>query len=549
MLAQGGDDNKREDTIRAVEQYLQTNPNADDRDLAEAGLKFLRAGSENVNVEDIDPDLRYTFSIQYLNFTNDMRGDRFDEALDTISNYLDNGCGDLNSLWVNKKNRFVNIARHSFRSGQADLAYQITQSVNANNTDTEYQLNFLAGYIQTYKDNPNAQLAYNHFNAARNLQNTDVNVPQVEFYLGLSQQRQGNAERASEHFTNATRANEDSFYGQLSAHYNRTPLHYTSPTIRLNPNDPPLAFAVNNENCQSRLMFGQRDDDRAVPASITKVMTLYTFAQIMAREDVNLNLDTVVRIPRVIDDIIPNDLAVIESLTVGREVSIRNLLVMVGARSDAVSAVTIAVAAGRAAGWEGSDREILHRFVEEMNKNAERLGMSQTVYGDVIGNNATRGFRGNISSPEDTNILMASFEHDAPNVFELSLGQSRITNNGDYDISAFTAARVPSSRTLQDNGNVIASKTGILLDSDPFYRLAAGYNQTDHVDGPDITGMSSHFSISVFGSDSTNNREDIMVRLTNHVREVDVNAFCLASSEGFRYHPTALPFYTARRQP
>jgi D-alanyl-D-alanine carboxypeptidase len=536
MMWQGGDDAKRTETIQKIEQYLSTTDNRDDQILGEAALELLRANTNDVDVNSFDSDVAENSVIQYLSYINDMRGDRFDEALETITNAIDNralDCAETGAWDTN--NRRNNIIRYAFNNSHFDSAYKIASHIFSNDPTTQYQLNLWAGQIQLHPDTPDADAstARMHFENARGLAESDVNIARTEYYLGQAYNALNDTENSLLHYTNASHYAQN-IYGQLGAQFTGKPVDVTIPAVTNKPNDPPLAMAVTIDDCTDRLLIDQRANIQAVPASLTKMMTLYTVAQTIAMPNTDFNFDTSISVPQIAHDKIESDLAVFEALTVGRSLPAGMFMTMTGAKSDALSAVTIAFRAAQARGWKGTPEQLNDRFVHQMNLNAQRLGMTNTDFGNVIGNNAANGDDGNLSTPHDIIKLMNAFHRDYPQSLEISLGQREI------DIRPVSTSTFPSSRNLRYNLNVQFAKTGFTDD--------AGYNEALKVEFRDITGRQSTATIAVFGADSADNRYDVIRGVISHLPQIDTRAFCAAPAN-FRYHPFTLASYTARRAP
>lgn len=227
-----------------------------------------------------------------------------------------------------------------------------------------------------------------------------------------------------------------------------------------------------------QLLEGRGAHKQATAASLTKVMALYVVSQAIASPHTNFNLGSGVKIPRIINDI-PGTAAAIRSIKPGQIRNLQQLLVNAGSRSDAISITALAVATADAYGWKGSEASKLRQFVGLMNEQAEKLGMRDSHFTDVVGLRAD-----NISTPYDIATLFHKFENQYPRLAEISLGEGR---------SSRYAARNPNDTDLV--------KTG--------YTRAAGFNLA--VAGQNTSG--DELIAAVFGARSKHHRVSTMTDL------------------------------------
>ncbi len=265
--------------------------------------------------------------------------------------------------------------------------------------------------------------------------------------------------------------------------------------------DVPLAYAVSFDTCPDQLVLAHRADVIAAPASLTKVMTLYIAALAMSDENIEFNLNTEIEVPEIAIER-ARGLANFEDLSVGDRYPLRMFMTGAGSRSDAISTVTIAIATGRALGWEGSDRDILDQFVLKMRQVARAMGMNETGFVNVTGDS------GNYGTPEDFLRLMRTASNDAPRVFRIAMGNAHI------NLPGMTPNTIHSSQFFRNNPNdTEIDKTGFLRE--------AGYNEMGvyRVNSVRVT-------FSIFGADSKRNRSDIATDIINAVENIDPEGFC-----------------------
>ena len=266
------------------------------------------------------------------------------------------------------------------------------------------------------------------------------------------------------------------------------------------PDDPPLAYAASFDACPDKLLFSHRADELAVPASLTKVMTLYIAARAMTNENTNFDLDTKVRVPQIAMRK-SRGLASFD-LEAGERFPLHMFMTGTGAKSDAISVITVALATADALGWKGSEAEKYYRFVGEMRDVAAEIGMNNTYFMNVTGDN------GNYGTPEDFIKLMNAFEKDAPRTFHVALGQTR------FRLPGMTGGTTPSSRFQRRHpDDVLGAKTGYLKagDFNVAFKSKAGAGH--------LTGV-------VFGADSPNERAYVSEAMTRAARGVNVESFC-----------------------
>lgn len=270
-----------------------------------------------------------------------------------------------------------------------------------------------------------------------------------------------------------------------------------------NYENPPLAVYASFDQCPTQAFRNEAGNIKAVPASLTKMMTLYVAALTMKDPAFNLNMDTTVKItPFMIRQSI--GLASFD-MRPGQEYKMRDLMSGAGAKSDAISTTAVALAVAKARGWEGTEAQQYARFVQEMRTQTKRLGM------DAYFMNATGYYqhttrRGNWATPQAFVPLMHAFATDAPNTYAVALGQQKIN-------IPMTGSTNPSSRFLANPNNLplrVRAKTGFLATS--------GFNEAISVG---FEGSGVRATIVIFGADDANERQSVISdtykRMASHV--------------------------------
>ena len=278
-------------------------------------------------------------------------------------------------------------------------------------------------------------------------------------------------------------------------------LPHGSISFRGRNDDPPLSYAASFDTCPERLFLAHRADVEAAPASLTKVMTIYITGLAMSDENIDFNLNTQLEVPQIAIER-ARGLANFENLSAGDKYPLRMFLTGAGSRSDAISTVTLAVATGRALGWEGSDEQILDRFIQKMRLVAREIGMNDTGFVNATGDT------GNYGSPKDFQSLIHTAYQDAPRTFRIAMGHSRI------NLPGMTPHTIHSSQFFRNNpSDTVIDKTGFLRE--------AGYNETAI-----YRVNSANVSFSIFGADSKEHRTAIAAEIVSVAEDINPSEFC-----------------------
>ncbi|MGE4313269.1 MAG: serine hydrolase [Pseudobdellovibrionaceae bacterium] len=295
-----------------------------------------------------------------------------------------------------------------------------------------------------------------------------------------------------------------------------TPQNYVPQEFRLPQYGDPAIF-VNFPACPNKPYMAYQADQEVVPASLTKVMTLYLVARAV-HENV-LQPDSQIRITQTAVDQ-ARGLAFYKNgngsmrMQVGDHYTLKILAQAAGASSEAVSTNALAIAYGRAYSWQGSDAEILTRFAGLMNATAHDLGMGHTTYANPTGN------YGNRSTVRDTNTLFHAFQNQMGDEMRMMLG------NRSIDTGRLAGVKPASSRALNgmthinnEQINVRFAKTGA---------LGGDYNEalTFIIDDGSRATISMIGVHGASGPNALNNRASAMRDIIEEVRGVDVQAFC-----------------------
>jgi serine-type D-Ala-D-Ala carboxypeptidase (penicillin-binding protein 5/6) len=192
----------------------------------------------------------------------------------------------------------------------------------------------------------------------------------------------------------------------------------------------------------NQVLASARPDDRAEPASLTKLMTAYVVFQALRAKTISLNQqvtisDRVYQVARSREESVmfldPRKPVTVDELIHG---------VIIQSGNDACVALAELVAGSEA------------RFVERMNREAQRLGMSNTQFRNVTGITEA----GHYSTPRDLAKIATAIIRDFPEYFPI------------YSQKQFTYNKITQpnrNRLLWQDPSVDGMKTG--------HTAAAGY--------------------------------------------------------------------------
>jgi D-alanyl-D-alanine carboxypeptidase len=181
------------------------------------------------------------------------------------------------------------------------------------------------------------------------------------------------------------------------------------------------------------------------PASVTKLMTAYVVLK--AVKDGKLSLDSMVTVSPIAAGQSPSKMG----FKPGTQLTIDNAMKMMMVKSANDMAVVLA---------EGVDGSI-EAFADDMNRNAERLGMTQTHYVNPNGLPAD----GHVTSARDLAILARAIIHDLPeyeyfvHIPAIKFGR-RVTRNFNSLIGRYPGADGMKTGFICASGfNLVASAT------------------------------------------------------------------------------------------
>ena len=181
------------------------------------------------------------------------------------------------------------------------------------------------------------------------------------------------------------------------------------------------------------------------PASVTKLMTLYV--TLKAIKEGRLSLDSLVTVSPIAAAQVPSKMG----FKAGTQLTIDNTIKMMMVKSANDMAVVLA---------EGVDGSI-EAFADDMNRNAERLGMTQTHYVNPNGLPA----EGHVTSARDLAILARAIIHDLPeyeyfvHIPAMKFGR-RITRNFNSLIGRYPGADGMKTGFICASGfNLVATAT------------------------------------------------------------------------------------------
>jgi len=180
------------------------------------------------------------------------------------------------------------------------------------------------------------------------------------------------------------------------------------------PVDPTIPVALLVDLSTGQTLFAREPDRRFMPASVTKVMTLYTAFDLIRRGKLSLN-----QVATFDKDLADNWQGVGSSLLLkeGEQVTVEQLLMGVATVSANDGAVTLAKAgAGSVDNW-----------VALMNDNAARLGMHDSHFGRP---NGYMDEGRTYTSAHDLVLLADALTRRFPDLYQQFIGHHGMTFNG-----------------------------------------------------------------------------------------------------------------------
>ena len=188
----------------------------------------------------------------------------------------------------------------------------------------------------------------------------------------------------------------------------------TEEAISKGPVEPEIPIALLVDQSSGQTLFAREADRRFLPASVTKIMTVYTAFDLVERGE--LPLDRMVEIDQALEDEWGGEGSTL-FLEAGDRVTVGQLLLGV----TTVSANDGAVALGRAAA--GSDEA----WLALMNANALRLGMRDSHFGTANGYpDEGRTW----TSARDLAILAEALTTRHPELYKRFFGHKGLRYNG-----------------------------------------------------------------------------------------------------------------------
>lgn len=164
------------------------------------------------------------------------------------------------------------------------------------------------------------------------------------------------------------------------------------------------------EYASGQVLTAFRPEKRIEPASLTKIMTAYVVFTALARGEISLTEQ--VTVPDEVTGIEGSKMFLSPRQKPSIEQLLRGLIIVSG--NDAAKLLAIAVAGSQEA------------FVERMNQNAARLGMSQSRFVNPSGLPQS----GHYSSARDLSLLTFALIRDFPSEYQRYYGQQRFTYAG-----------------------------------------------------------------------------------------------------------------------
>ena len=216
--------------------------------------------------------------------------------------------------------------------------------------------------------------------------------------------------------------------------------------------DYPYARFVVMDPETGDVVLGHDERVKIHPASFTKMMAAQVVFEAMADSNTNFNLQSLVTIPRMIKQI-PKDVAAFSLMKSGDKVPAEKLLIGMGARSDAFSTLALAIHLGNSEvyDWHGTEHDKLFKFIDRMNVNAQKIGMTRSNFSVVTG----IPYDEHYSTAKDIGLLMKDLQDNYPKSTELTFGQPS------FDLSPISTSKSHTSRLLVARPNRVQwAKTG-----------------------------------------------------------------------------------------
>lgn len=206
-------------------------------------------------------------------------------------------------------------------------------------------------------------------------------------------------------------------------------------------------------------VVGYDENKQKHPASLTKLMTAEIVMGALINFQADFNLNSLVEIPHLIKDV-RSDVYALRQLRAGDKVPAKDLLIAMGARSDAFSTLALALHVGskKVLNWGGSEKDKFYKFLSEMNKRAIEIGMMSSNFNVITGAPSENHY----STPRDIAVLMKHIQETYPNLAELSFGQPN------FHLIQYKSSQHHTSRLLRQHPEEVKwAKTG--------YTDAAGF--------------------------------------------------------------------------
>ncbi|MBN8520660.1 MAG: D-alanyl-D-alanine carboxypeptidase [Alphaproteobacteria bacterium] len=204
-------------------------------------------------------------------------------------------------------------------------------------------------------------------------------------------------------------------------------------------------------NHAGQLIMGYNANEPRPPASLTKMMSLYGVMDAISNPEIPFDLDTPVSIPALITRLRP-DLASFKKLSPGDVFRAGDLMIGAGSRSDVYGLTALALHVGQIylGKTPREENEQNESFINQMNAQAQKLGMLRSVFKNCTGEPAD----GHLSTPADLALLTRALHLTFPDLSKHALGQA------EFSIAELTTATRHSSDFLRQNRNIVFAKTG-----------------------------------------------------------------------------------------
>ncbi len=298
-----------------------------------------------------------------------------------------------------------------------------------------------------------------------------------------------------------------------------------------------ISVAVSFPACPNKLFIDQGADDKIIPASITKALLLMLAAETIDDPAYDLSLEDEIKVPQIAITESAGLARFYKTLKSGDTHSLARYLSATGARSEAISTITVAIAIADARGYQGSDKQKLTQVIEQMNVLAQKANMTNSTFINVTGSYIDFKTRnhGNFSTARDLTKLLNYFQAHHRPLFELTLGRTDIywDNLTDRDgvssryLEKYSKSALNQHPDRKNEPKALGAKTGALRAYNP---NGGSHPNTIFNELIAVEKNGSRANIALIGSKSKKSREEAITHLAGLVNVTDVRKFCASPS-------------------